>query len=364
MFTAFDHTMMQRALMLAEKGLYSTRPNPAVGCVIVKAGEVIGEGWHQYAGGPHAEIIALQAAGEKAKGATVYLALEPCSHFGKTPPCVQALIAASVARVVVAHLDPNPRVNGTGIVALRAAGIEVEVGLMAEEAEALNRGFCFHMRHGRPYVRCKIAQSLDGRTAMKSGESQWITGPEARQDGQYLRARSGAIITGIGTVLADDPLLTVRTKTWPQLPESPIAPILRVVIDSQFRMPATAKLLSQPGPIWWVGTAESREVRSQVSVMKLVGNQGQVDLLALVHRLGEQGIHDILIEAGPTLSGAFCQQGLLDELWLYQAPILLGSDAKPTMMLPDMTSLAQKIVWQPVSTKTFGQDLRYILRRS
>src|SRR6056297_2282103 len=291
-FDGHDRVCMARALRLAERGRYTTAPNPRVGCVLVRGGAVVGEGWHERAGGPHAEIVALAAAGAAARGATAYVSLEPCCHHGRTGPCTEALIEAGVARVVYGADDPNPRVAGEGAARLRAAGIDVAGGLLAAQSERLNAGFLLRMRHGRPRVTLKIASSLDGATAMASGESRWITGDAARRDVQRLRAASGAILTGIGTVLADDPRLTVRGEAFGAAPRQP----LRVVLDSRLRTPADAKVLAGTGAV-----------------------------LAL---LAQREINDVLVEAGPELCGAFLAAGLVDELVIYLAPHIMGSETR------------------------------------
>ncbi len=368
-----DQSHMRRALKLAEQGLYSTSPNPRVGCVVVKNGQVIGEGWHQKAGEPHAEIHALRMAGESANGATAYVTLEPCSHYGRTPPCAEALIKAGVQRVVGACLDPNPSVAGRGFQMLRDAGITVTESCLPNEAEALNIGFMKRMRTGLPYVRLKLAQSLDGRTAMASGESQWITGPAARQDVQTLRARSCAVITGADSVLIDDPAMTVRpeestvqqdARLWRQP--------LRVLIDGKQRVPHSARLFAQTGDILIATrtpvTHERRITRSIHSgALNYWHGQAEngehVDLHALLVHLGSLGMNEILIETGAMLAGACIEQQLVDELVLYCAPTLLGSDARPLVNLP-FTRMNQQIRWQWHDTRRVGDDLRLTLTRS
>ncbi len=351
-FDSQEHLYMQRALELAEQGRYTTRPNPAVGCVIVKNGQIIGEGFHQHAGGPHAEIYALQAAGLAAQGATVYVTLEPCAHFGRTPPCVDALMAAQVARVIIAVLDPNPLVAGQGMARLQAAGIETLIGLEAAKAYQLNRGFLQVMAGGLPYVRLKIAASLDGRTAMASGESKWITSPEARQDVQHLRAKSGAIFTGIQTVLADDPLLTVRL---PNPDHAPIVQPLRVVFDRQGRFAVHSRLAQVPEKLLLIGNNagpfEERFTRWP-----------EAPFATLLARLRDDyQIYEVLIEAGATLSAAFLEAGLVDELVIYMAPTLLGSQARPMVQLPFM-NLAQALHFEWADVTALGPDLRLTLK--
>lgn len=365
-----DHSLyMQRALALAEQGLYTASPNPRVGCVLVQQGEIIGEGFHRRTGEAHAEVNALQDAQQRGlavTGATAYVTLEPCSHTGKTPPCCDALIKAGVAKVVVAMQDPNPLVAGAGIQRLRDAGIAVELGV-AEQAEQLNKGFNKRMRQGLPWLRAKLAMSLDGRTAMASGESQWITGPAARSDVQRLRARSSAIISGVDTVLMDQASLTVRAEQLGLDDEPLVAAIvakqpLRVVLDSTLRLTAEAKLFSQPGPILII-TAVAKPQQQQAlqaagaEVLQLSNKQGQVDLAAVMVELGQRGCNEVLLEAGATLAGAFLQQGLLDELTVYMAPTLLGSEARPLFNLP-LSSMAQQQRLQIQQISPIGEDWR------
>lgn len=334
-----DHRFMARAVQLAERGLFTTDPNPRVGCVLVKAGEIVGEGWHQRAGEPHAEINALQAAGTLTKGVTAYITLEPCCHHGRTPPCSEALIAAGVSRVVVAMEDPNPQVAGQGLAQLQKAGIEIESGVLQAQAEALNPGFIQRMRDGRPYVRGKMAMSLDGRTAMASGESQWITCSEARQDVHRLRARSAAILTGIGTVLADDPSLTVRLDET-EVKQAILQP-LRVVLDSQLQMPVTAKVLSLPGRTLVLTTNSDEQKTAALcaagaEVEVLASSDGRVDLSAVMECLARREINEVMVEAGATLCGAMLQAELLDELVIYMAPLMLGDEARGLLSLPGL----------------------------
>lgn len=348
---------MAQALQLAERGLYTTTPNPRVGCVLVKDGELLGEGWHERAGEGHAEVHALRAAGDKAKGATAYVTLEPCSHHGRTPPCADALIAAGVARVVVAMQDPNPQVAGQGVARLRAAGIEVESGLMEAAARALNPGFISRMTRGTPWVRSKIAMSLDGRTALSNGESQWITGAAARRDGHHWRARSCAVLTGVATVLADDAKLTVRDVATTRQP-------LRVVLDSALRMPLTASMLLDGEVLLYSARQDVQKIslleKAGVRVVVLPGMQGQVDLTACMKDLAARGINEVLVEAGRTLNGALLQAGLIDELVLYLAPQLLGDMARGMAQLGELTRLDQRIEldWQDV--RSVGKDLRIV----
>ena len=356
-----DHGYMARALQLAANGLYTTHPNPRVGCVIVGAGEnagkVVGEGWHARAGEPHAEVHALAQAGAHARGATAYVTLEPCCHHGRTPPCADALIEAGVARVVMAMVDPNPKVAGQGLAWLGAAGITTESGVLQAQAEALNAGFMMRMREHRPYVRCKLAMSLDGRTAMASGESKWITSDAARADVQRLRASSAAILTSIGTVLADDPALTVRMGGVARQP-------LRVVVDSQLRISPQARLLSAPGNALIVTTAQD-DVRSvklmseNVTVSVQPARQGQVDLTALMQMLAvEHEINEVLVEAGPTLNGALLDAGLIDEVIIYMAPHLMGDAARGLFHLPGLQHMSQRIALDIQDIRAVGQDWR------
>lgn len=356
-----DHRFMARALQLAERGLFTTDPNPRVGCVLVKAGEVVGEGWHQRAGEPHAEINALQTAGNLSKGATAYITLEPCCHHGRTPPCSQALIAAGVSRVVAAMQDPNPQVAGQGLAQLQKAGIETLSGVMQAQAETLNPGFIQRMRHGRPYVRAKMAMSLDGRTAMASGESQWITGAEAREDVHCLRARSSAIVTGIGTVLADDPSLTARldeTKI-----EQAILQPMRVVLDSQLQMPATARLLSQPGRTL-VLTINSDEQKTAAlcaagaEVELLASSNGRLNLSAVMACLARREINEVMVEAGATLCGALLQADLVDELVIYMAPLIMGDEARGLLSLPGLQKMSDRMELKIDDVRAVGRDWR------
>ncbi len=338
--SAADHRYMARALQLARQGLYSTHPNPRVGCLIVAGDEIVGEGWHVRAGEPHAEVHALRQAGERARGATAYVTLEPCSHFGRTPPCAEALVQAGVARVVAAMQDPNPQVAGRGLARLRQAGVAVDCGVLEAEARALNAGFIKRMESGLPYVRVKLAMSLDGRTAMASGESQWITGAAARADVQRLRAQSSVVLTGADTVLTDQARLTVRGDEL-GLPAELAAlalsrPPLRVLVDGRLRVPLDAPFFQAGAAL--VATAQSgAQLRYQVAgheLLCLPGSAGQVDLKGLLEALAARGANDVLIEAGPRLAGAFAQQGLVDEYRIYMAPKLLGSLARPLLDLP------------------------------
>lgn len=369
--TAADAVFMARALQLAARGLFTTGINPRVGCVLVKDGQIIGEGWHERAGEGHAEVMALRDAerrGNDAKGATAYVTLEPCAHHGKTPPCAEALIKVGVSRVVAAMEDPNPLVAGQGFALLQQAGIAVAAPLMAAEAEALNIGFVKRMRQGKPWVRLKMAGSLDGRSALANGQSQWITGSEARADGHRFRARAQAIITGGGTLIADDPLLTVRDVERPlgQLGQPvPLAPSLRVVVDSHLRMPTTARIL-QGGCL--VATAsidpdKTAALRAAgADVICLPDADGRVDLAALLDHLAERGVNEVHVEGGSRLSGVFLKSGLVNELLFYMAPTLLGSDARGWFDDLNLTSLDQKVALKFEDVRMVGPNLRILAR--
>ena len=370
--SAADSVWMARALQLAANGLYTTGVNPRVGCVLVKDHQIVGEGWHERAGEGHAEVMALQDAerrGNDAKGATAYVTLEPCSHHGRTPPCAEALIKAGVSRVVAAMEDPNPLVAGRGFTLLQAAGIEVVAPLMAAEAEALNVGFVKRMCQGLPWVRLKMAGSLDGRSALANGQSQWITGPEARADGHRFRARAQAILTGVGTLLEDDPLMTVRGVDAPMAQVTatpvPLAPSLRVVLDSHLRMPVTAKILRGGCLVATASTDAERTAALRAAgaeVLVVPDSAGRVDLKALLRNLAERGINEVHLEAGPRLSGVFLKAGLIDELLLYMAPTLLGSDARGWFDDLNLTNLDQKTQWRFQDVRMLGADLRIVAR--
>jgi diaminohydroxyphosphoribosylaminopyrimidine deaminase / 5-amino-6-(5-phosphoribosylamino)uracil reductase len=355
-----DHKHMVRALQLAGRGLYTADPNPRVGCVLVRDGEVVGEGWHVRAGGPHAEINALRTAGDRAAGATAYVTLEPCCHHGRTPPCTEALIAAGVRRVVAAMEDPNPRVGGAGLKALQANGIEVRAGLLAAEAERLNPGFVMRMREGRPWVRCKLAMSLDARTAMASGESRWITGEDARRDVHRWRARSSAILAGIGTVLADDPSLTVRLD--PAEAEPPRQP-LRVILDTRLRTPPGARLLGAPGETLILTGVHDRDKEAHlqgegVSIITLPMEEERLDLAAVMRYLGRIEINELQLEAGARLSGAMLLAGWVDELLVYLAPHLMGDAARGLFSLPGLERMEQRIELSISDIRAVGRDWR------
>ncbi|MCX7164913.1 MAG: bifunctional diaminohydroxyphosphoribosylaminopyrimidine deaminase/5-amino-6-(5-phosphoribosylamino)uracil reductase RibD [Rhodocyclales bacterium] len=354
--SAADHAFMARALQLARRGLYGTAPNPRVGCVIVMNDNVIGEGWHEKAGLPHAEVVALAAlAGTQARGATAYVTLEPCSHFGRTPPCADALVNAGLARVVVAMQDPNPLVAGQGLAKLNAAGIEVASGFLQDEATELNIGFVSRMTRGRPWLRLKVAASLDGKTALNNGVSQWITGPEARRDAHAWRARSCAILTGIGTVRDDNPRLTVREVQTTRQP-------LRVVIDSRLETPPDAAVLEGGNVL--IAAAQDDAARSAAlrargaEILVLPNAQGKVDLADLMQELGRRGINEVLAEAGTRLNGSLLRENCVDELLIYQAPILLGDLARGMFGLTELADLAGARHLNVVERRMVGTDCR------
>lgn len=359
MFSAADHEFMARALRLAESGLYSATPNPRVGCVLVRDGTVVGEGWHEKAGGPHAEVHALQSAGDLARRATAYVTLEPCSHHGRTPPCCEALLATGIGRVVAAMQDPNPLVAGQGLAWLRDAGLAVDSGLLANEARELNIGFVSRMERGRPWVRLKAAASLDGRTALENGSSQWITGPDARRDGHRWRARACAILTGIGTVRDDDPQLTVRDVETARQP-------LRVVVDSRLEIDPSARVL-QGERVLVVAAVENHLLASIIEargaeVIFLPNDAGKVDLQALMRELAKRGINELHVEAGFKLNGSLLREGLVDELLLYLAPSLIGDASRGLFNLPALDDLAEKRTLQWRDVRQVGSDLRVVAR--
>lgn len=362
-FDADDHHHMVRALELARLGMYSTPPNPAVGCVLVRWGQVVGEGYHHRAGEPHAEVIALDEAGGAAPGSTAYVTLEPCSHRGRTPPCTEALIAAGVRKIVVAMRDPNPRVDGSGLARLEQAGILTAHGLLAGEAAEINRGFVRRMLSGRPWVTLKLGASLDGRTALADGTSKWITGERARADVQRLRARSSAIITGSGTVLADDPMLTVRDPAIDMRGRRP----LRVVLDTQLRTPAGAQVLSFSSSTLILTrdatkpeAVELREAGVQVASVR--ASARGLDLEAVIERLAELECNEVLVEAGPTLAGEFIRLGLVDEIVVYMAPVVLGDSARSLFNLPPLSRMCDRCEFEWRDVARIGDDLRLTLR--
>jgi diaminohydroxyphosphoribosylaminopyrimidine deaminase / 5-amino-6-(5-phosphoribosylamino)uracil reductase len=364
-FTAFDHAMMARALALAERAAFTAKPNPMVGCVVVRADAtddsgIVGEGWHVRAGQAHAEVIALAEAGEHARGATAYVTLEPCAHTGKTGPCVEALIAAGVGRVIAAMRDPFPQVDGAGFERLRAAGIEVASGLMESHARALNRGFLSRIERGRPWVRVKLAMSLDGRTALANGESKWISGEASRRDVMRWRARAGALLTGAGTVLADDPQLTVRFDGSEAATEF-VAP-LRVVLDPGLATVARDRVRTGDAPTLYVHAPEAKPSRDFDAPRAWVPlREGRLDLPAVLKLLHERDINEVQIEAGATLSGAWLQTGLVDEVLLYIAPVLLGERARPLFDGLSIDAMTQKLRLRMIESRRFGDDLRLLL---
>ena len=354
---AVDRRHMMRALALARRGLCSTDPNPRVGCVIAHGERVVGEGWHRYAGEPHAEVHALAAAGGHAAGATAYVTLEPCRHTGRTGPCTRALVEARVARVVAAMRDPDPRVAGMGFAELTAAGIEVATGLLEAQARVLNRGFVSRFERGRPWVRCKLAATLDGRTATAAGESRWITGEAARADVHRLRAQAGAVLAGIGTLLADDPRLDARVEDADCL-----APPMRVIVDSRLRTPPTARVFSAPGRVL-VATSRDASAAPELldagaEVVSLPDGGGRVALGDLMAALAERGVNEVHTECGPVLSGALLQARLVDEVVVYLAPALLGDAARGMFTLPTVAAMRDRIGLEITGVERVGADLR------
>ncbi len=354
-FSTADHGHMARALQLAARGLFTTSPNPRVGCVIVKDGRIVGEGWHERAGTPHAEIHALRAAGVAARGATVYVTLEPCSHHGRTPPCAEALIEAGVGRVVAAMTDPNPLVAGGGISMLTLAGIRAEIGLLENEARALNPGFISRMTRGRPWVRLKTASTLDGKTALANGASQWITGEAARADVQKLRARACAILTGSGTVLADNPRMNVRDFDIGRQP-------LRVIVDSALRTPRDAAILPALVACHHASAAARAALeQTGAEVVELAGADGRVDLFALLTLLAQRGVNELHVEAGAALNGALLAAGLVDEWVAYVAAMAVGDSARGLFAHPPLTTLADAARFSLADVRQLGGDLRLTL---
>jgi diaminohydroxyphosphoribosylaminopyrimidine deaminase / 5-amino-6-(5-phosphoribosylamino)uracil reductase len=352
MFSAFDEAMMRRALALAEKGLYTTTPNPRVGCVITRGETIVAEGWHERAGEPHAEAIALAKAGSSAESSTVYVNLEPCSHYGRTPPCAGALINAKVARVVAALRDPNPQAARGGE-ALAGAGIRFEHGLLENEARELNIGFLSRVQRGRPWVRLKIAATLDGRSALANGASQWITGSEARRDGHRWRARACAVLTGVGTVTADDPQLTVREVETPRQP-------LRVIVDSRLETPRGAKILQ--GDRVLVFAARQAQAPENADVVVLPNAHGKVELPRMLEELARRGVNELHVEAGFRLNGSLVREGCVDEFLLYFNPSFLGEGAQGMLDLPAAAALEQRLRLKLVSVERLGEDLRILAR--
>jgi diaminohydroxyphosphoribosylaminopyrimidine deaminase/5-amino-6-(5-phosphoribosylamino)uracil reductase len=359
MFDAFDQQCMSRALELAARGLCSTDPNPRVGCVIARDGELLAEGWHQRAGEAHAEPQALAQAGEAARGATAYVTLEPCSHQGRTASCADALVEAGLSRVVGAIADPNPVVNGRGFERLRAAGVQVDTGLAQEQAEDLNAGFFMRMRERRPWVRVKLALSLDGKTALQDGSSQWISGEASRLDVQEWRARSSAVMTGIGTLLADDPSLNVRLDQHPRQP-------MRVIVDSHWRTPPGARTLALPGRVLIAGCGDFdippalRDTQAELLALPRAGER--VDLHALVAALAERAVNELQVEAGATLAGALVDARLVDELLIYQAPLLLGGGSREAFAFGPLSMMDQRVELQKIESLALGRDLRLRFR--
>ena len=359
MFTEADHRFMARALELARRGLNTATPNPRVGCVIVSGRETVGEGWHEQAGAPHAEINALAAAGAAAQGATAYVSLEPCVHHGRTGPCTQALIAAGVARVVAAHADPNPLVAGRGLAELAAAGVAVASGLLESQARELNVGFCARMARGRPWVRMKLAASLDGKTALLNGASRWITGPAARRDGHAWRARACAVLTGIGTLKDDDPQLTVREVETPRQP-------LRVVIDSRLETPTGAKVLDGGGTLIAAAIEDAGKLHALrergAEIFVCANAAGKVELPALMRELARRGVNEVHVEAGYRLNGSLLREGLVDELLVYLAPHLIGDAARGMFGLPELERLDGRHPLEVRDLRMVGNDIRVIAR--
>jgi diaminohydroxyphosphoribosylaminopyrimidine deaminase/5-amino-6-(5-phosphoribosylamino)uracil reductase len=358
-FTPTDHAHMARALRLAERGLYTTTPNPRVGCVIARGDEIVGEGFHERAGEPHAEIHALRRAGSNARGATVYVTLEPCSHHGRTPPCADALVQAGVSRVVAAMQDPNPQVAGEGLQRLRAARIAAECGLCETQARELNVGFVARMTRARPWLRIKTAASLDGGTALRNGQSQWITGPAARRDGHRWRARSCAVMVGVGTLLADNPRLTVREIKTTRQP-------LRIVVDRQLEIPLDSRVLEGGNALIVTAQDQPEKVRQLeqlgAQVVRLPNREGKVDLTALTHELARRELNEVLVESGSRLNGALLRAGVVDELIVYLAPHLLGDSARGMFDLGELTALDQRVELTIRDVRRIGSDLRIVGR--
>ena len=369
-FSPQDVAFMQLALDLAKQGEFTTTPNPSVGCVLVKDGKVVGKGFHAKAGEPHAEVMALREAGENARGATAYVTLEPCSHFGRTPPCAKGLVEAGVSKVIAAMCDPNPQVAGKGLQILSDAGIESAVGLLEENAEQLNKGFLKRMRTGKPFVQLKLAMSIDGKTAMASGESKWITGAQARADVQQYRAKASAILSTSQTVLADDPSLNMRWEELPpdvkaDYPQEKLRQPVRVILDSSHKVRSDFKVFLTESPVWLVGEDDYPLTGFPVftDYLQLGRNQGETRLQALMAELGKRQINTLWVEAGSTLAGALIAENLVDELIIYMAPKLLGDQARDLCHLPNLTQLADASLWQLQSCEPVGDDLKLIYIR-
>ena len=369
-FSPQDVAFMQLALDLAKQGEFTTTPNPSVGCVLVKDGKVVGKGFHAKAGEPHAEVMALREAGEKARGATVYVTLEPCSHFGRTPPCARGLVEAGVSKVIAAMCDPNPQVAGKGLQILSDAGIQSAVGLLEENAEQLNKGFLKRMRTGKPFVQLKLAMSIDGKTAMASGESKWITGAQARADVQQYRAKASAILSTSQTVLADDPSLNVRWEELPpdvkaDYPQEKLRQPVRVILDSSHKVRSDFKVFLTESPVWLVGEEDYSltDFSPFTDYLKLNRHQGESRLQALMAELGKRQINTLWVEAGATLAGALIAENLVDELIIYMAPKLLGDQARDLCHLPNLTQLTDAPLWQLQSCEPIGDDLKLIYIR-
>ena len=358
-FSRFDHVCMAEALRLAKKGEYTTHPNPRVGCVIARQEQMVGKGWHQVAGGPHAEIEALNDAPDDVEGATAYVTLEPCSHHGRTAPCIDALIKSRIARVVIAAGDPNPLVNGRGVELLRAAGIEVDGGLMAGQSEELNAGFFKRMRQGLPWVRVKSAISLDGRTALRNGDSMWISSDESRRDVQQWRGRAGAILTGVGTVVADNPRMTARLEGSHRQP-------LRVIADSQWRTPVTSQILSDPGNVLVAGrhdvSVPAPLKETGVTCIGLPTRNDRICLTELLRALAEKEVNEVQVEAGSVLCGAMLGDRLVDEILVYQAPILLGDGGPGPFAIGPLESMQDRTHLTVLETVSLGPDIRIRIR--
>ncbi len=359
MVAAADHEFMGQALELAGRGLYTTTPNPRVGCVIARDGVLVGRGWHEKAGLAHAEVLALKEASDRARGATLYVNLEPCSHHGRTPPCVDAIVAAGIKRVIAAMQDPNPKVAGSGFTRLRAAGIAIEHGLKENEARELNIGFIARMTRGRPWVRMKIAASLDGRTALANGRSQWITGEQARADGHRWRARACAILTGFGTVRDDDPQLNVRGVDTPRQP-------LKIVVDSKFETSPSARLLKEGKTLVVGAVNDAKRIASLkgagAEVVIIPNDGGKVELFRLMEELARRELNEIHVEAGTKLNGSLLQAGVVDELLVYLAPRVIGDSGRGMFGLPQLTDLSQTTALKIREVERIGEDLRIVAR--